>query len=97
MHYEDYVKRFTKNHFREPPLVFPRNDHRNSILMTRHCPDLGIASDWMRLDLGNDASLLWNFCARFSDLGCLPFIKKIRNFGWESSVGKNGTCRLPFA
>ena len=24
-----------------------RNERRNSILMTRHCPDLGNASDWL--------------------------------------------------
>ena len=32
-----------------------RNECRNSILMTRHYPDLG-----------SDASSVWNFCARFS-------------------------------
>ena len=30
-------------------------------------------------------------------LGCLPFKQNSRNFGWEFSFGKNGTCRLPFA
>ena len=32
-----------------------RNEHRNSILMTRHYPDLG-----------SDTSSVWNFCACFS-------------------------------
>ena len=34
-----------------------RNERRNSILMTRHYPDLG-----------SDASSVWNFFARFSDV-----------------------------
>ena len=34
-----------------------RNKRRNSILMTRHYPDLG-----------RDTSSVWNFCARFSDV-----------------------------
>ena len=32
-------------HFATPPL---RNERRNSILMTRHYPDLGSASDWLK-------------------------------------------------
>ena len=52
-----------------------RNERINSILMTRHYPDLGSASDWLKKnfprvttnqkhypDLGSDASLVWNFC-----------------------------------
>ena len=46
--------------------------------MTRHYPDLGSASDWLKQishgttnqkqyqDLGSAASSVWNFCARFS-------------------------------
>ena len=50
-------------------------------MMTRHYPDLGSASDWLEpefprdttnqkhyLDLGSDASSVWNFCARYSDV-----------------------------
>ena len=49
-------------HLATLPLVSPpkwrlRNEHRNSILMTHHYPDLG-----------SDASSVWNFCARFSDV-----------------------------
>ena len=33
------------SHFATPPL---RNERRNSILMTRHYPDLGSASDWLK-------------------------------------------------
>jgi len=56
------------------------NERRNSILMTRHYPDLGSASDWLKreeisatnqkhyLDLGSDAASVWNFCARYSDV-----------------------------
>ena len=48
--------------------------------MTRHHPDLSSASDWLKrkgifvstnqkhyLDLGSNASPVWNFCARYSD------------------------------
>ena len=60
---------------------FESNQSRNSILMTRHCPDLGIASDRMKQifprdktnqkhypHLGSDESKKWNFCARLSDV-----------------------------
>ena len=43
-----------------------RNERRNSILMTRHYPDLGSASDW--LNQISHAASVWNFCARFSDV-----------------------------
>ena len=59
-----------------------RNERRNSILMTRQHPHLGSASDWScRVgnstnqkhypELGSDASSLWNFWARFSDVICV--------------------------
>ena len=40
-------------HFVMPPVVSPakwclRNEHRNSILMMQHFPDLGSASDWLK-------------------------------------------------
>ena len=41
-----------------------RNERRNSILMTCHCPDLGSAYDWSCLN--QSEALL--FCARFSDV-----------------------------
>ena len=50
-----------------------RNEHRNSILRTRHFPHLGSASDWS-CRVGNlfqpirSASSVQNFCARFSDV-----------------------------
>ena len=57
------------------------NQSRNSILRTRHSPDLGSASDCMKQifprdktdqkhypHLGNNASKVWNFCARLSDV-----------------------------
>ena len=34
--------------FATPPLVSPRNDCRNSILMTRQYPELGNVSDWLK-------------------------------------------------
>ena len=58
-----------------------RKERRNSILMTHHYPDLGSASDRTEANfphgmtnpkhypvLGSDASSVWNFCARFSDI-----------------------------
>ena len=68
--------------FRDATTVFPtkwrlRNERRNSILMTCHCPDLGSASDWWKQffnqsqhypDLDSYASSAWNFCARSSDV-----------------------------
>ena len=54
-----------------------RKERRNSILMTRHCRDLGsVLIGWKFAstnqkhypDLGSDLSLVWNFCARFSDV-----------------------------
>ena len=53
-----------------------RNEHRNSILMTHHYPDLGSASDWLnqishavdQSDLSSDASSVWNSCTRFSNV-----------------------------
>ena len=66
------------------PLVSPRNDflrneRRNSILMTRHYPYLGSASDWScgkcasanqkRYSvLGSVTSSVWNFCTPLSDV-----------------------------
>ena len=50
-----------------------RNERRMPILMTRHYPDLGSASDWS-CRVGNlfqpirSASSVQNFCARFSDV-----------------------------
>ena len=53
-----------------------RNERRNSILMPRHYPDLGSASD-RSCRVGNliqpirsttQASSVWNFCSRFSDV-----------------------------
>ena len=63
-------------------LDISRNERRNSILMTRHYPVLGSASDRLKnisraarpirntthADLASDASSVWNFCARFSDV-----------------------------
>ena len=46
-----------------------RNERRKTILLTRHYPDLGSASDWMKQistnqnhypDMGKDTSLVWN-------------------------------------
>ena len=51
-----------------------RNERRNSILMTRHYPDLGSASDWLNQishaarPIRSDALSVWNFCVRFSDV-----------------------------
>ena len=73
-------------HFAKLPLVSAkwrlRNERRNSILMTRHYPDLGSASDWSCRGRNlpqpirsttlvwvlNDASSGWNFCARLLDV-----------------------------
>ena len=57
-----------------------RNERRNSILMTRHYPDLvgfwlvesnflrGTANQKHYPDLGSDTSSIRNFCTRFSDV-----------------------------
>ena len=54
-----------------------RNERRNSILMTRHFPDVGSASYLLKIcstnqkhypDLGSVTSSVWNFSARFSDV-----------------------------
>ena len=84
-----YLALENSRHFTTPQLVSRkmtsltglRNERRNSILMTRHYPDLGSASDWLNRishaarpnqehyrDLGINASSVWNFCARFSDV-----------------------------
>ena len=74
----------TQSTFGDATTGFPakwslRNERRHSILMTRHYPDLGSASDWLnqifhaartirsttQITVG-DASSLWNFYARFS-------------------------------
>ena len=73
--------------FRDATTGFPakwrlRNKCRNSILMMRHYPGLGGASDWlcsvgnllqpirspMHPGLGSDTSSEWNFCSHFSDV-----------------------------
>ena len=58
----------------------PRNDFRNSMLLTCYYPDLGCASDWLAAreiclnqsehypHRGSDTSSVWNFCSRFSDV-----------------------------
>ena len=54
-----------------------RNERKNSVLMTHHCPDLVVrligwkfASTNQKYypDLSSDASSVWNFCVRFSDV-----------------------------
>ena len=52
-----------------------RNEHRNSMLMMCHYPNLGSASGWSKFptwhdqsehpDQGSYTSLAWNFCACF--------------------------------
>ena len=52
-----------------------RNEHRNSMLIMCHYPNLGSASGWSKFptwhdqsehpDQGSDTSLAWNFCACF--------------------------------
>ena len=52
-----------------------RNEHRNSMLIMCHYPNLGSASGWSTFptwhdqsehpDQGSDTSLAWNFCACF--------------------------------
>ena len=50
---------------------------KNSILMTCPYPYLGSGSDWLKSvssnqthypDLGSNASIVWSFCVRFSDV-----------------------------
>ena len=55
----------------------------------RHYPDLGRASDWLnkisyavRRIRGSDASSVWNFCARFSDVI------------WRETSGRFAKCPL---
>ena len=54
-----------------------RNECWNSLLMMHHYQDLGIVCDWISKfltnqkhysNLSSDASLVWNFCSRFSDV-----------------------------
>ena len=59
-----------------------RNERRNSILMTRHYPDLGSASDWSffffstnqkhYLDLGGDGSSVWTALVSTQKTGLWP-------------------------
>ena len=66
-----------------------RKEHRNSILMTHHYPDLG-----------TDASSVWNFCARFSlrrHLAGKPVVAKSQLFSqarWRA--GKERVALLSF-
>ena len=66
-----------------PAKWLPRNERRNSVLMTRHYSDLGSASHWScgvekfvsanqkrYPNLGGDTSLVWNFCASLSNVIC---------------------------
>ena len=42
------VTREDSQRFAKLPQVSLQNEHRNSILMTCHYPDLGSASDWLK-------------------------------------------------
>ena len=87
---EDWSKLASENsrHFATPPLASRemtsekqgqkfQDRNRLLILMMRHYPDLGSASDWLKKfsanhkhyqDLGTHLSSVWNFCSRFSDI-----------------------------
>ena len=43
------LARGNSRHFAPPPLISPRNEGRNSILMTCHYQDLSSASDWLSI------------------------------------------------
>ena len=66
-----------------------RNKRRNSMLMTCHYPELGIKCFWLveaarpinHPDLCSDASSVWNFCARFSDVISREPVVASRNVG----------------
>ena len=50
-----------------------KNERRHPILMTCHYPYRVNSYNWLKIcfnqsDLGSDSSLVWNFCARFSDV-----------------------------
>ena len=76
-----------------------RNERRNSIMMTRHYPDLSSVSYWScRVgkfasanqkhypDLGSDPLSVWNFYARFSDV----FSRGNPWWRWEMSAVFSG-------
>ena len=79
-----------------------RNERRNSILMTRHYPDLGSASDWScgkcasanqkrYPDLGSVTSSVWNFCTPFSDV----ISRNVGFFSQASDPVARRLCVLP--
>ena len=72
-----------------------RNEHRNSILMTRHYPDLGSASDWS-CRVGNliqafrSTTQIWVVTRHQYGISALLCQT---SFGWETS-GSVAICRL---
>ena len=80
----------------------PRNDRRNSVLTTHHYSDLGSASDWLKIcltnqkhypDLSSDASSVWNFCARFSDIIWRANLRFSQAKGKRAHMPRNGRSR----
>ena len=82
--HQSSLRKHSQPTFRNIAINFPtklrlRNERWNSILMTRHYPDLGSASDWScareicfkqseALPRTEYASSVWNLCARFLDV-----------------------------
>ena len=68
-----FVTDISRRHQRFPLEWRLKNERRNPILMTCHYPYRVNSYNWLKIcfnqsDLGSDSSLVWNFCARFSDV-----------------------------
>ena len=78
----------------EISIIKPENYFKSKLPHFSYCPDKALHLPEFQAEFIFQAKLSgWFLVTR----GCLPFTKKNSgNFGWEFSVGKNGTCRLPW-
>ena len=82
-------------HFATPPVVCLKNERRNSTLITRHYPDLGIASNWSKQNFHaarqiRSASQIW--VVTHHQYGISALVPKT-SFGGETS-GDVAKCGL---
>ena len=85
-----------RQHFATPPMESPENKRRNSILMTRHYPDLGSASDWssrvenlLQPIRGTTSAQIWLATRHQYEISALVFQASFRG---ETSAGVAIAC-----
>ena len=69
-----------------------RNERRNSILMTRYHPDLGSASDWLKICFNQSATLPRSWKCYVTSTGCLCSFLRRHFAGKPVAVSRKDGC-----